>query len=66
MNKKYTLFDTIVYFFTRKQKKIDALTEEVTVLKEKLSEKQKQINKVNKYWKGVVYNLKSKPKPAFR
>lgn len=48
------------YLRRSKHSEVKRLTEENQVLKEKLEQKQDQINKVNKYWKGKLHSLKNK------
>jgi uncharacterized protein YukE len=48
------------YLRRSKVNEVNALKEENESLKAKLQEKQEQINKVNKYWKGKLHSLKSK------
>jgi hypothetical protein len=41
---------------------VEKLKQENEMLKVKLEEKQKAINKTNAYWKGVIYKMKSNNK----
>ena len=43
-------------------KRITALENEIDTLKNKVLEKQEQINKTNAYYKRVIRDIKSKPK----
>ena len=43
-------------------KKITTLENEICTLKNKVAEKQEQINKTNAYYKRVIRDIKSKPK----
>lgn len=50
--------DLIYKMFPSIKKKIDDLEKENTSLKEKLSIKQEQINRVNAFWKKRMYERK--------
>lgn len=45
------------YLRRSKATEVDALKQENAELKAKLEQKQQQINKVNKYWKGKLHSL---------
>lgn len=45
------------YLRRSKKTEADALKQEIADLKAKLENKQEQINKVNKYWKGKLHSL---------
>lgn len=45
------------YLRRSKVTEVDALKQENAELKAKLEQKQQQINKVNKYWKGKLHSL---------
>lgn len=45
------------YLRRSKITEVDALKQENAKLKAKLEQKQQQINKVNKYWKGKLHSL---------